>query len=146
MRFYSHFCSFSFQSQPQRRDQEEAVAAVAVHQATAVDAHHLAQATVEAVHQATAAVDLILEDLQVVHTTHHLQDRHDLTAVRQVRQDPTAVRQAHLEFAAVQRHHVQRLHVRQSAQLLHHQHRDLHQLYVHAMRWQHVRYAHQDHV
>lgn len=141
MRFCSHFCSFSFQSQPQRRDQEEAVAAVAVHLATAVDAHHLAQA--------------IAEDHQVVHIAHHQQDHLDHIAARLVRQDHTAARLAHLDriavhlvhpdFAVVQRLLVRHLHVRPFAQRLLHLYREPHQLFVLATKWQHVQYALQDH-
>lgn len=80
MRLHSHLYSFSFLSQPQRRDQEEAVAAV-THQATAVDILHLTQA---------AMVDLLrvaramVVHLQAIHIVLH----------RPVLQDPIVVLQA----------------------------------------------------
>ena len=150
MRFCSHFCSFSFQSQPQRRDQEEAVAAVAVHLATAVDAHHQDLASAVEVHQvqATAADVLIqVEDRQVVHhiAVRHLPVHQDHTAAHQA--DHTTVRQVRQVFAAILTHRlVQLLRVRQFAQQQLHQHRKLLLQHVRATKLRHVQYARRGHV
>lgn len=149
MRFCSHFCSFSFQSQPQRRDQEEAVAAVAVHLATAVDAHHQDLASAVEVHrqvQATAVdVPILVEDLQIIHSVRHPLVHQDHTAALQA--DLTTVHQVRLVHAAIHtRHLVQRLHVRQFALLLLHQHRKQLLHHVRATKLLHVQYALRDHV
>ena len=96
---------------------------MAVHLATAVDAHHRDLATAVEVHrqvQATAAdVPILVEVLQTTLSVRHLLVHQDHTAAHQA--DLTMVRQVRQVSAAVHTHHlVRHLLVRQSAQQLLH--------------------------